>query len=171
MIKKILWWGIFVVLSGALIYGAVYRTVMKAGDAALNGSGQSAQGGLAGSNGTQSQGWQNDEGGNETRSSGSEEDHPLPGNWIQLEGKASQVDARTLLIVLEDGTSVLVERGAWRFALEQGFVINIGDPVRLVGFYESSDFEVVEMFNLANQSTVTLRDADGKPLWSGGNRN
>ncbi len=159
------------VLSGVLIYGAVYRTVMKAGDAALTGPGQSAQSGLAGSNGTQTQGWQNDETMDATRSSVSEEDHAVPGDWIQLEGEASQVDARALLIVLEDGASVLVERGAWRFALEQGFVINVGDPVRLVGFYENSDFEVVELFNLANQSSVTLRDADGKPLWSGGNRN
>ena len=173
MIKKILGWGVFAILSGALIYGAFYRTVMKADESVFLGSGQSAPGSDAGTNNSRSQGWQN----NGERSAGgdpedsSEEDHVLPAEWIELEGSISQVDTKTLLITTSDGETVLVERGAWRYALEQGFEVRAGDAVRLTGFFENNDFEVVEMLNLSTQSFVVLRDADGKPLWSGGGGN
>lgn len=87
--------------------------------------------------------------------------------WVTLQGTVSAVDANLLEITTSNGKVIVVENRAWWFAQEQGITLAVGDPVSLVGFYEDSDFEAGSITSLATSQTVSLRDADGRPLWAG----
>jgi len=87
--------------------------------------------------------------------------------WITLQGTVTAVDANLLEVTTSDGKVIVVENRAWWFATEQGFMLELGDTVSLVGFYEDVDFEAGSITNLGTSQTVSLRDADGRPLWSG----
>ena len=87
--------------------------------------------------------------------------------WVTLQGTVTAVDANLLEVTTSDGKVVVVENRAWWFAQEQGFTLAVGDAVSLIGFYEDVDFEAGSITNLATSQTVSLRDADGRPLWAG----
>lgn len=87
--------------------------------------------------------------------------------WVTLEGTVTAVDANLLEVTTSGGEVVLVENRAWWFVQEQGFTLTVDDAVSLVGFYEDSDFEAGSITSLATSQTVSLRDADGRPLWAG----
>ena len=87
--------------------------------------------------------------------------------WVTLEGTVTAVDANLLEVTTGDGKVIVVENRAWWFAQEQGFTLAAGDAVSLTGFYEDVDFEAGSINSLATDVTVSLRDADGRPLWAG----
>lgn len=53
---------------------------------------------------------------------------------------------------------------------QQGFVLTVGDEVTLTGFYEDGQFKAVTITRTADGATITLRDPNGRPLWSGRGR-
>ena len=87
--------------------------------------------------------------------------------WVTLQGTVTAVDVNLLEVTTSDGKVVVVENRAWWFAQEQGYTLVLGDSVSLVGFYEGVDFEAGSITSLATSQTVSLRDEDGRPLWSG----
>lgn len=87
--------------------------------------------------------------------------------WVTLQGTVTAVNANLLEVTTSDGKVVVVENRAWWFAQEQGFTLAVGDAVSLVGFYEGVDFEAGSITSLSTDQTVSLRDADGRPLWAG----
>ena len=80
------------------------------------------------------------------------------------------VDENTLAVEAANGEVILMENRAWWFVLDQGFVTEPGDQLRLIGFYEDGDFEVGRIDNLSSGATVLVRDENGRPLWAGGGR-
>lgn len=98
---------------------------------------------------------------------GDGEPDALVDEWVTVQGTVTAVDANLLEVTTSDGKVVVVENRAWWFAQEQGFTLAVGDTVSLTGFYEDVDFEAGSITSLATNQTVSLRDADGRPLWAG----
>jgi len=102
--------------------------------------------------------------------------------WLTLQGTVVRVDADTLAVQTASGEQITMENRPWRFAQEQGFSTQVGDQVRLVGFYEDDDpsttlqqdsglhFEVGQIDDATNGQTVLVRDENGRPLWAGRGR-
>jgi len=87
--------------------------------------------------------------------------------WVTLQGTVTAVDASLLEVTTSDGKVILVENRAWWFTQEQGLTLAAGDSVSLTGFYDDGVFEAGSITSLATSQTVSLRDADGRPLWAG----
>lgn len=54
---------------------------------------------------------------------------------------------------------------------EQGFLIQQGDTLEIIGFWESELFKPIKITRLADGESVLLRDEWGRPMWSGGRGN
>jgi hypothetical protein len=90
--------------------------------------------------------------------------------WLTLQGTVVSVDADTLVVQTVSGEQVTMENRPWWFAQEQGFSAQVGDQVRLIGFYEGDRFEVGQMDYISKGQTVLVRDENGRPLWAGRGR-
>jgi hypothetical protein len=91
---------------------------------------------------------------------------------LTLQGAVVSVDNTTLLVQTSSGEQVTVENRPWQYALGANFSAQVGDQVTLTGYYQSGVFEVSQINNLTNGKSVVLRDATGRPGWSGrGQRN
>lgn len=76
-----------------------------------------------------------------------------------------------LLVVSNDaGFELTIEGRALRYMIENGFVIEPGHELVLIGFYESDSFEVSSVTNNTTQQTIAIRSETGRPLWAGGGR-
>lgn len=76
-----------------------------------------------------------------------------------------------LVVQVADGTTLTVGIGPARYRDARGVPLLPGDTVRLVGF-ENDDGTFVpgEIENLSRGGVLILRDASGRPLWSGRGR-
>jgi hypothetical protein len=224
MLKKIVLGTVFVIFIGALITGAVIRTIDKtdqgssAGDASRGnqgisggqGNGQSKDGsdgagssvagtfqrngqGKGGSSGSGSsvagtfQGNGQDKGGSSvTGNSGAGTGQGRGGNsgegsgllsepntdhsWDTYSGVVTDVTADVLTIETDNGGIIQVDGRSWSYTQDLGFILYQGDLVEFEGFYEDGEFKVTSLENLSTGESITLRDADGRPAWSGGGK-
>jgi hypothetical protein len=98
--------------------------------------------------------------------------------WVTLDGVVASVDSVELVVQTTDGQEILVDGRPWLFTQEQGFSVQVGDHVTLIGFYEDGDpltssghsFEVGQIQNASTGQTVVIREDSGRPLWAGGGR-
>jgi hypothetical protein len=90
--------------------------------------------------------------------------------WLTLLGSVVSVDENTLIVQTDDGQQIAVENRAWWFAREQGFDTDVGNRVRLVGFYEGDAFEVGQIDDTTVGKRVSIREEGGRPLWAGRGR-
>lgn len=90
--------------------------------------------------------------------------------WLRIDGTVVSVDGDALVVLAEDGTEIVVENRAWWFAQDQGFSLQVGDEVTLVGFYEGDDFEVGQILDITHETGVEIREESGRPQWAGGGR-
>lgn len=91
-----------------------------------------------------------------------------PGSWQTIEGTV--VETVELVIETMDGESVQVGLGPSSYRENQGFVLNVGDTVRVSGYWESEqadEFKAIQVENLSTGTQITLRDGSGRPLWAG----
>ena len=89
---------------------------------------------------------------------------------VELEGVISSVDlTEDILIETSDG-QIILEGRSLSFAVEQGFTAQTGNNLLLEGFYEDTDFEIVQITNQTSGQVTTLREPTGRPLWAGGGR-
>lgn len=126
-----------------------------------NGQGQGSGGGQGQGNGGRGQG---NTGGEQTNSGITAAD------WLTFEGTAATVNSTELVIEGDTNEPVLVDGRAWTYALEQGVDVQVGNVVRVTGFVEDSEFKTVSLENLTTGQRITVRDTNGRPLWSGGGR-
>lgn len=97
--------------------------------------------------------------------------------WQTVEGTVVALDDGELVIATADGQEMTVKLGPSWYWDEQDFPLTADDQVTLTGFYDGDDhstgsglcFEVGQIVKTSGQ-TVTLRDADGRPLWAGHGR-
>jgi hypothetical protein len=92
---------------------------------------------------------------------------------VTLNGVVSNYAAPNFTLITDDGQSVAVQLGNQRYVSNQGIVLQEGEAVTLVGFYETSDSFAVSQITLdASGQTIALRDlTTGRPLWAGGGNN
>lgn len=70
------------------------------------------------------------------------------------------------------GETVVVHLGPAAFVKEKGFTVAVGDRLDITGSRVTLDGNVVVLARQIKKDdrTLTLRDASGRPLWSGGGR-
>jgi len=182
MFKKILKWTIYVGVVGLLIFGAVIRTKAKAEQEAnqpqmrLENKSSASLG-----QGTGGNGWARDgeeinprsgQGSGSTASSSAsreelnlaaEEEH----DWVSLDGVVVSLDAESLWIDTDEDENLEITGRAWRYILELGFELEVGDRVELEGFYEEGEFEVSYLVDLTSEDSLKIREDSGRPMWSG----
>jgi hypothetical protein len=89
-------------------------------------------------------------------------------DWVTVEGRV--VDAEHgILIETADGQVVEVHTGPEWYWDENDYVVNAGDEVRVQGLFDDH-LEAGQIENLSSGQLITLRNADGVPLWSGRGR-
>ena len=93
------------------------------------------------------------------------------GSWQIIEGTV--IDTTELIIETADGEVVQVGLGPSNYRESQGFLLNVGDTVRVSGYWESEqedEFKATQVENLSMGTQITLRDVSGRPMWSGQGR-
>jgi hypothetical protein len=90
-------------------------------------------------------------------------------DWITVQGTVLAVELNALIIETTDGQTMPIQLGPEHFWAAQGFVIEAGAEVQVTGFYEDEvSFSAGQVTLLDTSEILSLRDADGRPLWSGG---
>lgn len=179
MIKKIILSVVVLGISAGLVYGGVYRTIMRTG---TEEKANQSERNLSTSQGKSEEGTQG-QGKNRTSSSNrqqggknrSESDHVASEEeskgMVSFTGTVTQVNGDLLVILSEKGNEIVIENRAWWFATDAGFSAGIGDSIALNGFYEAVDkFEVSYIENLTKGVEVQIREGSRRPLWAGDGR-
>ena len=178
MLKKIALGGLLVALIGILAVGAVIRTMDKTGNVAEargQGNGRASdEVTYVAANGGQTRGGGYGAGGGQGRAVDGGIVEPLssapaPEDWTVYEGTIVQVPAAGVDMVLQtsNGEELLVGTGPG-YLETQGFALQAGEQVEVKGFWEDGEFKAGELTRLRDGATVLMRDAYGRPAWSGG---
>jgi hypothetical protein len=195
MLKKIVLGALLTGMVGALVAGGIIRTNATLNQAEARGEGgyqngrsgaeasegQSQQlrqnlggqqgsggsGGQGGSGGYGGGGGNGDSGGQAKGSDQLGTGQAQVNQWITLSGTVLSVNEDEVVVEIDDASQIVIEGRAWSFAQQQGFTLNAGDAVTVTGFYEDGEFKVGQIDLTARQTTIALRDENGRPMWSG----
>ncbi len=91
--------------------------------------------------------------------------------WITLDGQITAVARNSLTVQTIEGETMAIQLGQPRFAESQGITFTANERVRIVGFWEGTQFQAGEITQLATGARLMLRDPNGRPLWGGPGRN
>jgi hypothetical protein len=181
MIKRMLTYGVIAVLAIVLIGGTIVILVRPHDVEAYGGSGGNrinfvgSNGGNIGNNtgineNTSGGGQGSGSGGNSSHGRGNasvNDEYSTPINWETITGIVTLSDSE--MILNTDAGEVIVGLGQSSYREKQGFVVNVGDAVRVEGYYEDGEFKAGVVENLTSASRLELRDDSGRPMWSGWN--
>lgn len=172
MVKKIVFGVILTALVVGLVYGGIYRTAARLQtESEPRSQGQrniKAQGeDLAGQSGGGSRG-QGGNGRNDAYGGNLPNQGLLSGESVSYSAVVVESNSDHLLLRAENGTEILIEGRAWRYAHESGFTASVNQSLKLTGFPdEDGQFEVSWISNLNTGVSVFIRDEDGRPNWAG----
>ncbi|MCX7839890.1 MAG: hypothetical protein N2559_10630 [Anaerolineae bacterium] len=152
MLKKILFGTIVLALLAVLGVGAVIRTMDRTSTYGGQGRGRASE---VSAGNSESPRW-----GQQTQA------HTL----VTLTGTVTSVNENALGMKFTDGSTLVIENRPWWFAQEQKFTAQVGDQVKVTGFWYDGTFETSKIENVTNGKTVQLRDEYGRPGWSGRGR-
>ena len=88
--------------------------------------------------------------------------------WETVEGVV--IETTELVIETHSDETVQVGLGPSAYREAQGFVLTVGDPVRISGYWEDDEFKAAHVENLDTGEAITLRDDSGRPMWAGQGR-
>lgn len=145
--KKMLLWSLYLVIVLLLVAGGVNRTAAKLGVDLDYPVFQSRPN-------------------NQEVDQGSDENSTVSRDIVAQTGVVIEISQRATTLESNSGETILLERRPWRFALESGLTVNLGDQIQLLGFYDGEYFEIAVITNLATGQSIKLRDENGHPLWS-----
>ena len=188
MLKKIIFWTLYLIFVGGLIWGAINRTssTLETDDKNSNTNLVTEIIGLVFKTATPPSENNQDLGIAEptkeidslmlaTATIPSENHQDLESantsehTWEILNGQISVLSNRGATLTLENGSTLSINPRSWRFAQDQGLQAQLGDTLLLTGFYEEEGkFEIAHLRNLNNGTVAQIRDEDGHPLWVGG---
>jgi hypothetical protein len=155
-----------VACEAARIQGTGYQ-----GSADNCGGNRNVEGGQAEakSNGTGYQGGQNPGQGLGAGNSAGQERAVDHSDWQTITGEVTVADsvADSELTVATDEGEILVGLGQAWYREDAGFIVEVGDEVRVHGFYEDGEFKAGTVENLSTGQEIQLRDATGRPAWAG----
>jgi hypothetical protein len=177
MLKKIILGTVFVGLIAFLVAGAINRTQDKTEDsveAAGLGRGQqrtdnNVEAHQPGAD-YQLTGGQGNRGGGQSTA---EYERQYPNyqepidEWLTISGTVTQVPAEGVDLVMETADGELVVGTGPSAMVEQGFDVQIGDELEVMGYWEDDELKAAEITLLATDQTIVLRDEWGRPVWSG----
>jgi hypothetical protein len=86
--------------------------------------------------------------------------------WETLTGKVTAVDGDVTIQTAEGQVLIGMGQSAYR----EGFELEVGDEITVVGFHEDGDFKAGSVENLTTGETIVLRDETGRPMWAGRGR-
>jgi hypothetical protein len=90
-------------------------------------------------------------------------------DWQTVKGTV--VETEELVIETADGQTVQVGLGQSHYRESQGFILQVGDSIRVSGYLEDGEFKAGQVENLDTGASIVLRDSTGRPMWAGqGNR-
>jgi hypothetical protein len=182
MLKKVMVGTLLAGLVGILIFGALNRTLDRTGKVAeAQGQGSGRGRALDESNGQGGNGQGRNldqaigQGGN-GRGAGGERQYPnyqvAPEAWETHEGTVVQVPepGMEMMIQTNEGEELVIGTGPLDLA-GQGFVLQVGEPVQVRGYWEDGEFKATQLTRLTTGQTFALRDDSGRPVWAGAGRN
>ncbi len=83
--------------------------------------------------------------------------------WETLTGEVIIVDGDITIQTAEGQVLVGMGQSAYR----EGFGLEVGDEITVLGFHEDGEFKAGTVENLTTGETIVLRDETGRPMWSG----
>jgi hypothetical protein len=139
------------------------------------GRGQNGQGGQGNGNGQngQQQNSQSQGQGQEQLGAGQNSSAGIPqtaqNEWVTLSGVIVSVDSQGLLVDTIEQGQQWVDLGPPWFASQQEVTFTPGNEVTIQGFSgDGGLFQAGEITNVTANTTLQLRDPNGRPLWAGG---
>ena len=78
--------------------------------------------------------------------------------WLEVVGTVVSMNEEELVLQLQDGQEMVIECKSWTYALELGFTTDIGNELKLYGFYEGEEFEVGGFEDLTMQLLTMVRE-------------
>jgi hypothetical protein len=183
MLKKIVLGTLLVGLIGVLVAGAIIRTVDKTDNVAEaqglgHGRGASEAGEAVSQGQGQGQGRGRSAQGTGNGQSATTTDRLYP-NYDDTPEEMSLYEGTVLLspetggdmvIMTDEGQEITVGTGPG-YMEEQGFVLQAGERVQVLGYWEDDELKAAQLTRLQDGQTITLRDQLGRPAWAGnGNR-
>jgi hypothetical protein len=94
------------------------------------------------------------------------------GEPVTLSGVVESLVDSELVLRTDTGELVDVALGQAAYWEAKGVPLPVGEPVVIEGYYEDDDTLAANSVTLvATGQTIVLRDASGRPMWSGGRRN
>lgn len=113
----------------------------------------------------------NDNDGAHNTGAGNAEPQVAIDEWITLEGTVVTVKNNALTFQEADGATLDLQLGQPRFIADQGISFEIGDSIRVIGYWQGNKFNAGEITKLATGERLMLLDPNGRPLWGGPGRN
>jgi hypothetical protein len=89
-------------------------------------------------------------------------------DWETVEGVV--VETVELVVQMADGQTVQVGLGPSHYRESQGFALEVGDRVKVSGYWEDGEFKAMQVENLDTGDSIVLRDLSGRPMWAGQGR-
>ena len=86
--------------------------------------------------------------------------------WETLTGKVAVVDGEITIQTAEGQVLIGMGQSAYR----EGFGLEVGDEITVLGFHEDGEFKARTVENLTTDETIVLRDETGRPMWAGQGR-
>jgi hypothetical protein len=83
--------------------------------------------------------------------------------WETLTGKVIVVDGDITIQTAEGPVLVGMGQSAYR----EGFGLEVGDEITVLGFHEDGEFKAGTVENLTTGEMIVLRDEAGRPMWAG----
>ena len=141
--KKIITIVVLALIFAALIYGSIYRTRAVYGLTLPTDESTSS-------------------------TEGTTEAEPIT-DLVTIEATVESIASELWVLRLEDGSTIEVEGRSLTYMASKGFEVEEGQSLNMVGFYETVEsFEISQLTNLDSSETITLRGADGRPVWGKG---
>jgi len=131
-------------------------------------NGQGGNGGGGQGNGGQGNGGQ----GSSSSSTGSGVPQANITGISTVHGVVNSIDLTGMSVTLDDGTSLYVQLGNSRYNQSIGFAPQAGEGVTISGFPgDQGLYSAITVTTDSTGQTYSFRDANGRPLWAGGNGN
>jgi hypothetical protein len=171
--KKIVLGTLLVGLIGILVVGAAIRTMDKTGNVAEARGAEGAEG--AGWRGGQGSSGETVAAAGRNQGAGALSAGTLAGegataaeDWMTYAGTVVQAPAAgtDMIVATDEGEEIVVGTGPG-YLDEMGLSLAAGEQVQVQGYWEDDEFKAGQVTRLSDGATVALRDAYGRPAWSG----
>ncbi len=90
--------------------------------------------------------------------------------WVTLDGTVTAINGATLTVNTDEKGELKISLGNPSFMQSQNVTFAAGNKVKLLGFWQGTQFEAGEINNLTTGQRYMLRDPNGRPLWAGPGR-